>query len=63
MDKEKNNYDGVDLTELLDEEMMETLIKNLKKEFSKEEKDGDDNSDDDDDDEWIRNIEKKIKGN
>ena len=33
MDKEKNNYDGVDLTELLDEEMMETLIKNLKKEF------------------------------
>lgn len=55
MDNKVIDYDGIDLTELLNDELTLKLIATLKKEFSREDED-------DSDDEWIKEIEKKIKG-
>jgi hypothetical protein len=47
---------GLDLCEIVDEEVLRHFIENIKKQFQEED------DEDDEDDEWIKEIEKKIKG-
>ena len=47
---------GLDLCEIVDEEVLKQFIENIKKQFQEED------YEDEEDDEWIKEIEKKIKG-